>query len=529
MEPVTLIMVVIALVLGLVVGSVLGTRSGKAKGSAGGADASLAEAEAEKVRTAAKAEVDAIKQAAEIDGKETARKRKSVLDDELKQRRQELQKREEAIAQKERDVAKQKQDAERRLGDLDKKEKSVDGKIKQADASVEKAEAAQADARKKLEAIAGLSEADARKKLEDEVRGQALQSAAVEIKRIEDEASREATARAKTIVATAIQRFASEFVHERTVAVIPLPSDDLKGRLIGREGRNVRALEAATGIDLIIDDTAESITISCFNPVRREIARIAISALVADGRIHPTRIEEVVRKAEKEVDKVCKEAGEQAVFDLGLHRVHPELVRHLGRLKFRQSYAQNVLLHSIEVGYLSGLIAAELDFNVKIARRAGLLHDIGKAVDHEQEGSHAGVGAQLARKHGESPKVCQAIAAHHGDDTGPKPAALLDHIVAAANSLSAARPGARREQLASYIKRLEDLEAICKRFTGVERAYALQAGREIRVMVLNDQVDDAQAIVMSKEIARSIETEATYPGQVRVVVVRETRASDYAR
>ena len=255
--------------------------------------------------------------------------------------------------------------------------------------------------------------------------------------------------------------------------MIPLPSDDLKGRLIGREGRNIRALEAATGIDMIIDDTAESITISCFNPVRREIARLAISALVADGRIHPTRIEEVVRKAEKEVDKVCKEAGEQAVFDLGLHRVHPELVKHLGRLKFRQSYAQNVLLHSVEVGYLAGLIAAELGANVKLARRAGLLHDIGKAVDHEQEGPHAEVGAQLARKHGESPKVCQAIAAHHGDDTGVQPTALLDHIVAAANSLSAARPGARREQLASYIKRLDDLEAICKRFGGVERAYAL--------------------------------------------------------
>jgi ribonuclease Y len=263
--------------------------------------------------------------------------------------------------------------------------------------------------------------------------------------------------------------------------------------------------------------------------VRREIARLAIGALVADGRIHPTRIEECVRKAEKEVDKSCKEAGEQAVFDLGLHRVHPELVRHLGRLKFRQSYAQNVLLHSIEVGYLAGLIAAELGANVKLARRAGLLHDIGKAVDHEQEGPHGQVGADLCRKHGESPKICQAIAAHHGDDTGVKPQALLDHIVAAANALSAARPGARREQLASYIKRLDDLEGICKRFTGVERAYALQAGREIRVMVMNDQVDDAQAIVMSKEIARAIETEATYPGQVRVVVVRETRASDYAR
>ncbi len=521
------IYLLVAVALGLAAGVFLGTRLGRSKGDTGAAK--IAEEEAEKIRTAAKAEVDAIKQAAEVDGKEAARKRKSELDEELKNRRGELAKREEALGQKERDIDKQRKEAERRAAEVDKKEKSVDGKVKQADSAIEKAEAAQAEARKKLEQIASLSEEQARKKLEEEVRSQALASAAVEIKRIEDDATKEATARAKTIVATAIQRFASEFVHERTVSVVTLPSDDLKGRLIGREGRNVRALEAATGIDMIIDDTPEAITISCFNPVRREIARIAIGALVADGRIHPTRIEECVRKAEKEVDKICKEAGEQAVFDLGLHRVHPELVRHLGRLKFRQSYAQNVLLHSIEVGYLAGLIAAELGANVKLARRAGLLHDIGKAVDHEQEGPHGDVGAQLCRKHGESPKVCQAIAAHHGDETGVKPQALLDHIVAAANSLSAARPGARREQLASYIKRLDDLEHICKRFSGVERAFALQAGREIRVMVMNDQVDDAQAIVMSKEIARAIETEATYPGQVRVVVVRETRASDYAR
>jgi len=519
----------VAVGLGLAGGAWLGTRFGRTRGDGGGGARQIAAAEAEKIRAAAQAEIEEIKKAAEVDGKEAARKRKAELDDELRARRAELQKREDGLTQRERELEKSRREAERRTGELDKKEKSVDGKIKLADTAVEKAEAAQAEARQKLEAIAGLSEEQARKKLEDEIRGQAYASAAVDIKRIEDDAHKEATARAKTIVATAIQRFASEFVHERTVAVVPLPSDDLKGRLIGREGRNIRALEAATGVDMIIDDTAESIAISCFNPVRREIARLAISALVADGRIHPTRIEEVVRKAEKEVEKVCKEAGEQAVFDLGLHRVHPELVKHLGRLKFRQSYAQNVLLHSVEVGYLAGLIAAELGANVKLARRAGLLHDIGKAVDHEHEGPHAEVGAQLVRKHQESPRVCQAIASHHGDEAGVQPLALLDHIVAAANSLSAARPGARREQLASYIKRLDDLEAICKRFTGVERAYALQAGREIRVMVMNDQVDDAQAVVMSKEIARAIESEATYPGQIRVVVVRETRASDYAR
>lgn len=526
-----LVIILIGVGLGLGVGVLLGTRLGKAHGRSDSGPHRLAEieAEAEKIRAAAQSEALAIKNSAQAEAADAARKRKAELDEDAKQRRSELTKREQQLAAKERDVERTRKEIERRSSDLEKKQTSIDGKIREADAHAERAVTAQTEARAKLEQIAGLSEADARKKLEEEVRAQALQSSAVEIKRIEDEAHREATSRAKSIVATAIQRFASEFVHERTVAVIPLPSDDLKGRLIGREGRNVRALEAATGIDLIIDDTAESITISCFNPVRREVARIAISALVADGRIHPTRIEDVVRKAEAEVDKACKQAGEQAVFDLGLSRVHPELVRHLGRLKFRQSYAQNALLHSIEVGYLAGLIAGELGSNVKLARRAGLLHDIGKSVDHEHEGSHGEVGAQLARKHGESPRVCQAIAAHHGEEAGIQPSALLDHIVAAANALSAARPGARREQLASYIKRLDDLETICRRFQGVDRAYALQSGREVRVMVMNDRIDDAQAIVMSKEIARAIETEATYAGQVRVIVVRETRASDYAR
>ncbi|HTM20341.1 MAG TPA: ribonuclease Y, partial [Kofleriaceae bacterium] len=301
--------------------------------------------------------------------------------------------------------------------------------------------------------------------------------------------------------------------------------DDMKGRLIGREGRNIRALEAAAGIDLIIDDTSEAITISCFHPVRREIGRLAISKLVADGRIHPTRIEELVKKAEKEIEKVSREAGEQAVFDLGLHRVHPELVKLLGTLRYRSSYAQNVLQHSIEVGFLAGLMAAEVGLNVKTARRAGLLHDIGKAADHEQEGPHAEVGAQVARKFGESPQVCQAIAAHEGAGAS----GLLDHVIAAANQLSNARPGARRETLASYVKRLEELEKICMGFRGVDKAYALLAGREVHVMVRNDEIDDAQALMLSKEIAKKIEDESTYAGAVRVVVLRETRASEYAR
>jgi len=523
MDPVTLI---IALAIGAAIGAAIGVTIAKAKAGGGDTARKAAEEEAERIRAAASADIDALKQAAEVEGREAAFKLKAGVEDELRERKADLARKEEQLTARERDVERTRKDAERRGVDLDKREKSVEGKAKQVDALVEKAEAAQAEAKKKLEQIAGLSEADARKRLEDEVRGQAQASVAGQIRKIEEEAEKEAAARAKTIIATAIQRYASEFVHERTVAVVPLPSDDLKGRLIGREGRNIRALEAATGIDLIIDDTAESITISCFNPVRREVARLAISALVADGRIHPTRIEEVVKKAEKDVDKVCKEAGEQAVFDLGIHRLHPELIKQLGSLKYRSSYAQNLLVHSVEVGYLAGLMAAEIGYNVKLARRAGLLHDIGKAADHEHEGNHAEIGAAAARKLGESPRVCQAIAAHHGDVVATS---ILDHLVAAANQLSSARPGARREQLASYIKRLEDLEAICRRFGGVDKAYALQAGREVRVMVQNDQVDDAQALMLSKEIARAIENEAAYAGQVRVVVLRETRASDYAR
>ncbi len=312
---------------------------------------------------------------------------------------------------------------------------------------------------------------------------------------------------------------------ERCTAIVPLPSDDLKGRLIGREGRNIRALEAAAGIDLIIDDTSEAITVSCFNPVRREIARIAVGKLVADGRIHPTRIEEVVAASEKEIEVLCKEAGEQAVFDLGLHRIHPELVLHLGRLKLRTSYASNVLDHSVEVGFLAGLLAAELGISVKTARRAGLLHDIGKAVDHQLEGDHAEVGAQLARKHGEAPKVCEAIANHHSAASKT----VLANLVDAANLLSSARPGARREVLASYIKRLEDLELKAASFAGVEKVFAVQAGREVRVMVHNNKVSDAESKLLSRDIAKKLEQEATYAGQVRVVVIRETRASDYAQ
>jgi ribonuclease Y len=507
------------LVFGLVIARVFGL------GRTAGAERA-AEAEAQKIRAAAQQEREEIVKAAQVEGKEIAFKVKAQSEDDVRQRRTDLARQEEALVQREKQLEKRQADAQRQEGELEKRSKNLDGREKAAESMAKKAEQVQADAKKRLEEIAGLTADQARQRLADEVVADARAQVAAEIRQIEETAEQEAAAKSKQIIATALQRYASEFVAERTVAVVPLPSDDMKGRLIGREGRNIRALEAAAGIDLIIDDTSEAITISCFNPIRREIGRLAISKLVADGRIHPTRIEEVVAASEKAVEATCLEAGEQAVFDLGLHKVHPELVRTLGRLKYRQSYAQNLLQHSVEVGFLCGLMAAELGLNVKAARRAGLLHDIGKAVDHEQEGAHAEVGAQMARKHGESPRICQAIASHHGE---PKPMSVLDHVVEAANQLSSARPGARRELLASYVKRLYDLEKLAQSYTGVTRAFALQAGREVRVLVENDKIDDAQARLLSKDIARRIENEATYAGQVRVVVVRETRASDYAR
>jgi len=327
-------------------------------------------------------------------------------------------------------------------------------------------------------------------------------------------------------LADAIQRYAGEHVQERAVTVVQLPSDDLKGRLIGREGRNIRALEAATGVDLIIDDTPEAIVLSSFDPVRREIARTAVEALVSDGRIHPGRIEEVLEKAREQVEQSIREAGEQAIFELGIHGMHPELVRLVGSLKYRYSFAQNVWRHSIECGYLCGLMAAELGLNIKQARRAGLLHATGKAVDHEVEGGHAVIGGALARKFGESPKVANAIASHHEDE---KPESVLAHLVAASDALSGARPGARREMLESYVKRLQDLEHIAQSFPGVEKTYAIQAGREIRVLVEQGTVSDDGAVILSREIAKKIEQEMTYPGQIKVMVVRETRAIEYAK
>jgi ribonuclease Y len=488
------------------------------------------EEERQKLVEAARTEAEQLKKAAELEAREIAFRTLDKANDELKQKRADLERQKVEMARREDGLVKRATELDRRDDEIGKRDRSLGGREQAAEATVKRAEELLADAKARLEKLAGLTADQAREKLQAEVIESARKAAAGDVKKIEDEARVEAEARSKRIIGTAIQRYAGEYVAERTVSVVPLPSDDLKGRIIGREGRNIRALEAATGIDLIIDDTPEAVVISCFNPVRREVAKLALTRLIADGRIHPTRIEEVVAKCESEVEQQVKEAGEQAVFDLGLGRLHPELVRLLGRLKFRSSYAQNLLAHSVEVGFLSGVMAAELGVNVKMARRAGLLHDIGKAVDQELEGSHAAVGAALARKFGESPKVAQAIASHHAAESGDEPAqSVLDHIVDACNTLSGQRPGARREALQSYITRLEDLEKLCTSYEGVEKAYAIQMGKEVRVLVEAARVSDEQAVVLSREIAKRIEDSLSYPGQIRVNVIRETRATDYAR
>jgi ribonuclease Y len=511
---------IVLCLVALVVGAVVGTKV------LGKQESAVPEAERQKLVDAARAEAEQLKRAAALEAKESALKATQEAERELKSRRQELATSEEALRRREEELAKKQGSLSGKEAEFERKEKTVAGREQAAEATAKRAEDLLNESKARLEKLAGMSAEEARKELVLQVIDDARKAAALEVKKIEDAARTEAEEKSKRILGTAIQRYAGEYVSERTVSVVQLPSDDLKGRIIGREGRNVRALEAATGIDMIIDDTPEAVIISCFNPVRREIAKLALERLIADGRIHPTRIEEVVAKCTDEVEGQCKEAGEQAVFDLGLHKVHPELVRALGRLKFRSSYAQNLLAHSIEVGLLAGIMAGELGLNVKVARRAGLLHDIGKSVDHEVEGSHAIVGAQLAKKFNESPQVCAAIAQHHGEEPADS---VLSHLVDAANVLSGQRPGARQELLASYVTRLHDLEKLAKGFTGVQNAFAIQAGSELRVLVENAQISDEQSILLAKDIAKRIEDEATYPGQVRVCVIRETRSIDYAK
>lgn len=485
-----------------------------------------AENHARELVSKAEKEAETIRRESSLEAKDRILQAKSELEEELKDRRRELTNLERRLVQKEENlerktgqIEKTEQDLQRRDREFRKKENSLQEKLEEADRLI--------DAQKgELERISVLSAEDARKELFERVREETRFEAARIARRIEDEAVEEAKKKGQKIVSLAMQRYASDFVADATVTAVPLPSDEMKGRIIGREGRNIRALEAATGVDLIIDDTPESVVISGFDPVRRQVARVALEKLISDGRIHPARIEEVVEKSRKEIEAVMKEEGEKTIFDLGLHGVHPELVKLLGRLKFRTSYAQNALEHSREVAYLSGMMAAELGAEVKLAKRAGLLHDIGKAVDHELEGTHMSIGVDLAKKYGENSKVINAIESHHGD---VEPNCVESALVAAADALSAARPGARRESLENYMKRLEQLETLAKSFRGVEKCYAVQAGREIRVMVKPEDTSDEACYIISKDLAKRIEGEMAYPGQIRVTVIRESRFVEYAK
>lgn len=482
--------------------------------------------EAERLRSQAQKEARQILKEARVQAQEEALRIKREAEQEISERKGALHSQEKRLLQREQQIDKKKELVDHKEIELLQKEKALFKTEEELKRKEQEVETLVAEQRTMLEKISGMSQQKARdfllKSFEDEIR----QDAGKMLRKVEAETKEIADKKAREIIALAVARYAGEYVAERTVSVVALPNEEMKGRIIGREGRNIRAIEAATGIDVIIDDTPEAVLLSGFNPVRREVARVALERLVLDGRIHPARIEEVVKKVEKEIDVAIREAGEQATFDVGVYGIHPELVKLLGKLKFRTSYAQNVLQHSIEVAFLCGIMAAELGINVKKAKRAGLLHDIGKAVDHEVEGSHAIIGADLAKKYGESKEVVHAIAAHHED---VKPETVLAVLVQAADALSGARPGARREMLESYVKRLEDLERIATSFPGVEKSFAIQAGREIRIVVNADKISDADAAMLCRDVTKKIESELTYPGQIKVTVIRETRAVDYAK
>ena len=484
-----------------------------------------AEEEAAHIIKDGKRTAETLLKEAQIEVKDTLFRMKSEFDSETKETRAELKKREMRLVQKEEKVDRKIEQQERHEQDLGKKEQQLTQREQQIGADESKYQQLLEEQKQQLEKISGLTAEQAKDLLLRAMENEARYEGAKLIKRIENEAREDADKKSKKIIATAIQRYAGDFIAERTVSVVQLPNDEMKGRIIGREGRNIRALEAATGIDLIIDDTPEAVILSGFNPVRREVARLSLMRLIADGRIHPARIEDVVKKVAQEVDRTIKDAGEQAAFELGVHNLSNELIQNLGKLKFRTSYAQNVLQHSVEVGFLCGIMASELGLNQKLARRMGLLHDIGKAIDHEVEGPHAVIGSKLAKKFGESPKVVHAIAAHHED---VPPSTVYALLVQAADSLSGARPGARKELLENYIKRLEDLENIANAQEGVANTYAIQAGRELRVIVESEKVSDEKAVLMSRDIVKKIEEALTFPGQIKVTVIRETRAVEYA-
>ena len=478
-----------------------------------------AEDEAKRLVSDAIKAAESKKKEALVEAKDEIYKMRSEAEKEVKDRRSEVQRQERRINQKEENL-------DRKLENFEKKEEALQKKIQDAQHRLEEAEEVKKRQFEMLERISGFTIEQAKEYLLQNLEDELVHEKAVRIDNMESQLKDEADQKAREIVSLAIQRCAAEHVSEATVSVVPLPNDEMKGRIIGREGRNIRALETLTGVDLIIDDTPEAITLSSFDPVRREIARLSLEKLITDGRIHPTRIEEMVEKSRKEVEAKIKRDGERAVMETGVHSIHPELVRLLGRMRYRTSYGQNVLDHSIEVAYIAGMMAAELGADVNTARRAGLLHDIGKALNHEMEGSHVDIGVDIAKKYKENNEVIHAIAAHHGDVEAKTIVACL---VQAAEAISAARPGARRENLENYIKRLEKLEEIASSFNGVEKSYAIQAGREIRIMVKPDAVNDDQMVLMAREIVKKIESELEYPGQIKVNVIRENRAIEYAK
>lgn len=506
--------VVTLLVVGAIILYLSNSKLKKAKEILGNA-----ETDSRRILEDSKKEAEALKKEASLEAKDEAFKLKTEAEKEVRERRSEVQRLERRTIQKEESL-------DKKLEQLEKKEETLNKKISDLTVKENETEELLAARRTELEKIAGLTQEDAKKVLMDEVRGEVQRDLTLMVKEMESRSKEEADKKAREIITTSIQRCAADHVSETTVHVVSLPNDEMKGRIIGREGRNIRTLETLTGVDLIIDDTPEAVILSSFDPIRREVAKLTLEKLIVDGRIHPARIEEMVEKSKKDVENVIKEEGEQASFEIGLHGIHPELLKLLGRLKFRTSYGQNVLKHSIEVANLAGLMATELGLDVTLAKRAGLLHDIGKAVDHEVEGGHALIGADLAKKYHESALVVNAIGAHHGDVEMMSMEAVL---VQAADAISAARPGARRETLENYIKRLQKLEEIANSYEGVEKSYAIQAGREIRIIVKPDVVDDAGAMLMARSLVKRIEEEMEYPGQIKINVIRETRSVDYAK
>lgn len=515
-NTVGIILIVIAGIVCGVIGFVLG---GIHRRKVAEAEIGSANQEAARIVNSAIAEAETKKKETILEAKDEAHRLRTEADKEIRDRRSEISRQERRLQQKEETL-------DRKLENLEAKDETLNKKIKSAEERLQEAEGIKKTQFEMLERISGFTKDQAKDYLLHNLEDELVHEKAVKIMDFDQRTRDEMDSKAREIISTAIQRCAADHVAEATVSVVALPNDEMKGRIIGREGRNIRTLETMTGVDLIIDDTPEAITLSCFDPVRREVARIALEKLIADGRIHPTRIEEMVEKARREVDITIKQEGERAVIDAGVNGIHPELIKLLGRLRYRTSYGQNVLKHSQEVSYLAGLMAAELGADEKLARRAGLLHDIGKSLDHEIEGSHVDIGVEYARKYKENESVIHAIHAHHGDIEAKSIVACL---VQAADAVSAARPGARRENIENYIKRLEKLEEIACSFEGVERSFAIQAGREIRIIVKPEVVTDDKMVLIARDIARKIESEMEYPGQIKVHIIRENRAIEYAK